>query len=288
MFGKRFPESAVEAIQSLFNSLNERKIEYYINKKFVSFLTQHIELKGKHTVYVEADEINEPVNFLLSIGGDGTLLDTITAVGDSKLPIVGLNTGRMGFLAYNAKNEINSMLDNLQNGDYKLQRRSLLQAKTKGNVFGNFNFALNELTIHKKDSSSMMTVNTYIDGECLNSYWSDGLIISTPTGSTAYSLSCGGPIVLPGSKNFIINPIAPHNLTARPVVIPDDVQIKLKVEGRDPEFLATLDSRTVTISNSTEIYVTKAPFYINLVQFENQSFLNTLRKKMHWGTDVRN
>lgn len=278
----------MEAIQSLFNSLNERKIEYYINKKFVSFLTQHIELKGKHTVYVEADEINEPVNFLLSIGGDGTLLDTITAVGDSKLPIVGLNTGRMGFLAYNAKNEINSMLDNLQNGDYKLQRRSLLQAKTKGNVFGNFNFALNELTIHKKDSSSMMTVNTYIDGECLNSYWSDGLIISTPTGSTAYSLSCGGPIVLPGSKNFIINPIAPHNLTARPVVIPDDVQIKLKVEGRDPEFLATLDSRTVTISNSTEIYVTKAPFYINLVQFENQSFLNTLRKKMHWGTDVRN
>lgn len=216
------------------------------------------------------------------------MLDTITAVGDSKLPIVGLNTGRMGFLAYNAKDEIGSMLDNLQNGEYKLQRRSLLQAETNGNLFGNFNFALNELTIHKKDSSSMMTVNTYIDGECLNSYWSDGLIVATPTGSTAYSLSCGGPIVLPGSKNFIINPIAPHNLTARPVVIPDDVEIRLKVEGRDPEFLATLDSRTTTISNSSEIIVKKAPFYINLVQFKSQNFLNTLRKKMHWGNDVRN
>ncbi len=216
------------------------------------------------------------------------MLDTITAVGDSKLPIVGLNTGRLGFLAYNYKEEIIQMLDNLEQGDYKLQRRSLLQAKTKGHLFGKNNYALNELTVSKKDSSSMMTVNTFIDGECLNSYWSDGLIIATPTGSTAYSLSCGGPIVLPGSKNFVVNPIAPHNLTARPVVIPDDVEITLKVEGREPEFLATLDSRTITISNSTSIIVKKAPFYINLVQFKNQSFLNTLRKKMHWGSDIRN
>lgn len=180
------------------------------------------------------------------------------------------------------------MLDNLQSGEYKLQRRSLLQVKTKDNLFGENNFALNELTVHKKDTSSMMTIKTFIDGECLNSYWSDGLIISTPTGSTAYSLSCGGPIVLPGSKNFIVNPIAPHNLTARPVVVPDDVEIKLKVEGREPEFLATLDSRTISISNSSELLITKAPFYINLVQFNQQSFLNTLRKKMHWGSDIRN
>lgn len=224
----------------------------------------------------------------MSIGGDGTLLDTITAVGNSKLPIVGLNTGRLGFLAYNSKEEIEQMLDNLQAGNYKLQRRSLLQANTKGDLFGELNYALNELTIHKKDSSSMMTINTFIDGECLNSYWSDGLIIATPTGSTAYSLSCGGPIVMPGSKNFVVNPIAPHNLTARPIVVPDNVEIKLKIEGREPEFLATLDSRTVTISNSTEILVRKAPFYINLVQFSNQSFLKTLRKKMHWGKDLRN
>lgn len=247
-----------------------------------------IELKGKYSIYKEPNEIKEPVHFLLSIGGDGTLLDTITAVGNSKLPIVGLNTGRLGFLAYNSKEEIEEMLDNLQNGDYKLQRRSLLLASTEKNHFGKLNFALNELTIHKKDTSSMMTINTFIDGERLNSYWSDGLIISTPTGSTAYSLSCGGPIVMPGSKNFIVNPIAPHNLTARPVVVPDDVEIRLKIEGREPEFLATLDSRTVTISNSTEILVRKAPFYINLVQFKNQNFLNTLRKKMHWGKDIRN
>jgi NAD+ kinase len=245
-------------------------------------------LKGKHSIYSEPHEISEPVHFLLSIGGDGTLLDTITAVGSSKLPIVGFNTGRLGFLAYNSKEQVEDMLDNLQEGNYKLQRRSLLQANTKGNLFGDLNYALNELTIHKKDSSSMMTINTFIDGECLNSYWSDGLIIATPTGSTAYSLSCGGPIVMPGSKNFIVNPISPHNLTARPVVVPDDVEIRLKIEGREPEFLATLDSRTVTISNSTEIIVEKAPFYINLVVFEDQSFLNTLRKKMHWGRDVRN
>lgn len=194
----------------------------------------------------------------------------------------------MGFLAYNAKEEIEEMLDNLEIGNYTLQRRSLLKAETKGNLFGEFNFALNELTIHRKDSSSMMTINTYIDNQYLNSYWSDGLIISTPTGSTAYSLSCGGPIVLPESKNFIINPISPHNLTARPIVVPDKHEIKLKVEGRDPEFLATLDSRTIAISNSSEIYINKAPFYINLVQFKNQNFLNTLRKKLYWGTDVRN
>lgn len=180
------------------------------------------------------------------------------------------------------------MLDNLQSGNYKLQRRSLLQVQTEDNLFGEKNYALNELTVNKKDTSSMMTINTFIDGECLNSYWADGLIISTPTGSTAYSLSCGGPIVLPGSKNFIITPIAPHNLTVRPVVVPDGVEIKLKVEGREPEFLATLDSRTISILNSTEIIITKAPFYINLVQFKHQNFLNTLRKKMNWGSDIRN
>ena len=273
----------------LFNELKARKINYYINKDFTEYIRSlSISLEGNYSEYTDSKEITDPVNFLLSIGGDGTLLDTITAVGSTRLPIVGLNTGRLGFLAYNSDNEIITMLDNLENGHYMLQRRSLLQASTQNNLFGDFNYALNELTIHKKDSSSMLTVHTYINGECLNAYWADGLIIATPTGSTAYSLSCGGPIVLPGSKNFIINPIAPHNLTARPVVVPDDVEIRLKVEGREPEFLATLDSRTVTISNATEITVTKAPFYINLVQFNNQSFLNTLRKKMHWGNDVRN
>jgi len=272
----------------LFHELEKREIEFYINKPFADFIQQFFALKGKFFAYDESKEIKEPVNFLLSIGGDGTLLDTITSVGDSKLPIVGLNTGRLGFLAYNSEDGIVEMLDNLQGGNYKLQRRSLLQVEIEGQGFGKHNFALNELTVHKKDSSSMVTIQTYINGECLNAYWSDGLIIATPTGSTAYSLSCGGPIVLPGSKNFVINPIAPHNLTARPVVVPDDVEIKLTVEGREPEFLATLDSRTITIRNETEMIVTKAPFYINLVQFSNQSFLNTIRKKMHWGNDIRN
>ncbi len=272
----------------MFSALKNRQIEFYINANFAEFLKNIIKIESKHSIYKKSSEIKVPVDFLLSIGGDGTILDTITSVGDSKLPIVGLNTGRLGFLAYNAIEEVTEMLDNLESGAYSLQRRSLLQVHTKNNLFGDYNYALNELTIHKKDTSSMMTVKTSINGECLNSYWSDGLIIATPTGSTAYSLSCGGPIVMPGSKNFVVNPIAPHNLTARPVVVPDDVEIKLNVEGREPEFLATLDSRTISMSNATEIIITKAPFYINLVQFKNQSFLKTIRKKMHWGNDIRN
>ncbi len=226
---------------------------------------------------------------MISIGGDGTILDTVTAIGDSEIPIVGFNTGRLGFLANNAKEEAKQIVEMLLKGDYELEQRSLLSLETDDKLFGKNNFALNELTVHKKDSASMMTIHTYINDEYLNSYWADGLILSTPTGSTAYSLSCGGPILIPQSKSFVINPIAPHNLSARPIIVSDDVEIKLRIEGREEEFLATLDSRTRTISNDYRAKGSKVKIlHINLVKFEGQNFYNTIRNKLLWGMDKRN
>jgi NAD+ kinase len=227
-------------------------------------------------------------DILITIGGDGTILDTITSVGSSNIPILGINTGRLGFLANNAKENVEHVIDLLLAGDYFLEKRSLLSLNTDDNLFEQYNFAMNEITIHKKDSSSMIQLHTYVDDLFLNTYWSDGLIISTPTGSTAYSLSCGGPILDPKSKNFIINPIAPHNLTARPIIIPDDSKIRIEVEGRDEEFLVTLDSRSKTITNKYQLNISKADFTINLVQFGNQNFYKTIRNKLYWGQDKRN
>jgi NAD+ kinase len=258
-----------------------------VNASFSDFLKSK-NITGDFIVASSLEDINTAPDILISVGGDGTILDTITAIGDSEIPIVGFNTGRLGFLANNAKEEAKQIVEMLLRGDYELEQRSLLSLKTDDKLFGNNNFALNELTVHKKDSSSMMTIHTYINDEYLNSYWADGLIIATPTGSTAYSLSCGGPILIPQSKNFVINPIAPHNLSARPIIVPDDVEIKLRIEGREDEFLATLDSRTRTISNDTDLKIVKSKFYINLVKFEGQNFYNTIRNKLLWGIDKRN
>ena len=232
--------------------------------------------------------IDDATSFLISVGGDGTILDTITTVRDSNVPIVGINTGRLGFLANNTKNEIASTIDQLFEGNYKIDSRTLLSLTCEENKFKADNFALNEFTLHKKDSSMMMTVHVFVDGEFLNAYWADGIIIATPTGSTAYSLSCGGPLLSPGSDNFVITPIAPHNLNLRPLVVKDDVEIVLKMEGRDKEFLTTLDSRSQTIEQEAVLSLKKADFSIKLVQFENQNFFSTIRNKLYWGKDVRN
>ncbi len=287
IYCKRVPEEAIDAVVFLVNELTRNKVELYINASFYDFL-QDKKVGGNFTIGSSLDDVDIIPDFLISIGGDGTILDTTTAIGDSQIPIVGLNTGRLGFLANNSKEDVSSMVQKLLNGKFNLEKRSLLRLETDDNLFGKHNFALNELTIHKKDSSSMVTIHTYINDEYLNSYWADGLIISTPTGSTAYSLSCGGPILIPQSRNFVINPIAPHNLSARPIIVPDDVEIKLRIEGREDEFLATLDSRSRTINNETELRIVKSDFYINLVQFEGQNFYNTIRNKLLWGVDKRN
>lgn len=288
IYGKQFKEDADQYIRLLYKKLASKGVETITYSKFADFLrTRAIPDFGFDT-YDSPSELKVDFDILITIGGDGTILDTITSVGSSNIPILGINTGRLGFLANNAKENVEHVIDLLLAGDYFLEKRSLLSLKTDDNLFEQYNFAMNEITIHKKDSSSMIQLHTYVDDLFLNTYWSDGLIISTPTGSTAYSLSCGGPILDPKSKNFIINPIAPHNLTARPIIIPDDSKIRIEVEGRDEEFLVTLDSRSKTITNKYQLNISKADFTINLVQFGNQNFYKTIRNKLYWGQDKRN
>ena len=227
---------------------------------------------------------------MISIGGDGTILRASNLVGDLGIPLVGINTGRLGFLATIQNNEIESAIDAILTGNYKLSKRSLLSITTtpENKDIMEQNFALNEIAISRRNTTSMITVETKLNGEYLTSYWSDGLIISTPTGSTGYSLSCGGPVLTPETNSFILTPIAPHNLSARPLVIEDSTEIQLRVSGREDQYLVSLDSRIATLNNDTIITIKKAPFNIKMVELYHESFLDTLRKKLLWGEDKRN
>ncbi len=287
IFGRTLPKQFEPFIKQLFKVLNAYQIERVVHKKFQKVLEEK-GIASDNPTFSSPDDVRGNVDYLLSIGGDGSLLESATLVGDSGVPILGINTGRLGFLSSVAESDIEMAVTALMNKQYSLDKRTLLSLETEEKLFGDTNFALNELTVHKKDSSSMITVHAYINDEFLNSYWADGLIVATPTGSTGYSLSCGGPIVSPGSENLIITPVAPHNLNVRPFVVSDDCAIKLKVEGRGENFLATLDSRSVTIESSTELIVQKSPFSINLIRLSNESFLSTLRNKLMWGMDKRN
>jgi NAD+ kinase len=234
------------------------------------------------------NEIKGNSDFLFSVGGDGTLLGSIALVRDSGIPVAGINLGRMGFLSSIPKTEIIAAITDIIKGRYRLEKRSLIELKSPVNLFGEMNFALNEVSIFKKDNSSMIVIKVAVNGDYLHSYWADGLIIATPTGSTAYSLSCNGPILTPDSNNFVITPIAPHNLTIRPIVIPDNHVISLSLEGRDRQALISLDSRSADIDPDTEITVAKAGFDVNLVQRFNDNFFSTIRTKLNWGVDIRN
>ena len=289
LYGKSFSENFDSCIQQLIFKLEKENCGLYIYEPFALFLNKKVKFSSEIKTFNSYIDINKDVDFLISIGGDGTLLNTITLVRDSGIPVIGINTGRLGFLASISKDEVIDAIDAIFNKKYILEKRSLLQLETCNLLFGEMNFALNELTVLKKDTSSMIIIDTYINDEFLNSYWADGLIVATPTGSTAYSLSCGGPIITPESENFIITPISSHNLTVRPIVISDKYSIKLKVtDGRNRRFLVSLDSRTQTINNSTELKIKKANFKINLVRLENEKFFSTIRNKLMWGLDKRN
>ena len=288
VYGNQFSKEASSYIEHLFNLLIEKGVQVSVNKSLADFIKQYFLLNKKVVIRDKNLLMEADTDFLISVGGDGTILDTITTVRDSNVPILGVNTGRLGFLANNTKEEIESSINSLISGDFKIDSRTLLSLTSNVNQFGEDNFALNEFTLHKKDSSMMMTVHVFVNGEFLNSYWADGLIVATPTGSTAYSLSCGGPLLSPGSDNFVITPIAPHNLNLRPLVVKDDVEILLKMEGRDKEFLTTLDSRSQTVRKDAIITLKKANFNINLIQFKHQNFFSTIRNKLYWGRDVRN
>ena len=288
IFGTVFSEPNKSYIQDFFIKLQKEKIKLLVYSEFHAFLDSiGIQLKNVQ-LFKTHNELKNNADFLVSIGGDGTFLNTLGLVRDSDIPVVGINTGRLGFLSNISKDEIDFAVDEILKGNYTLDKRELLRLETDNKLFGEVNYALNELTIHKQDSSSMIITNVYLNNEFLNSYWSDGLIISTPTGSTAYSLSCGGPIITPGSGNFIITPVAPHNLNVRPVVLPNNTKIKVSVEGRNERFLVSLDSRSETIDSSVNLLIKKEDFGINLIRLHNQDFLTTLRNKLMWGLDKRN
>jgi NAD+ kinase len=225
---------------------------------------------------------------MISIGGDGTLLDTVCQVGSLEIPILGLNTGRLGFLATVATDTIEEAINFLAEGNFQLESRTLISLESSKSLFGRHSFALNEFTIHKRDTSSMITVHTYIDGKYLNSYWADGLIIATPTGSTGYSLSCGGPLISPEAKNFVITPVSPHNLNVRPIIVSDESEISFTIEGRSEKFLISLDSRSTSISSEVKLLVKKESFEAKLIKLPSYHFFDTLREKLNWGFDMRN
>lgn len=238
--------------------------------------------------FISNAELPGQIDYLISLGGDGTILDTVTLVEDSEIPVLGVNVGRLGFLADTQVEQLSRALEALHSGHFVLEKRSLLKLESDNGLFGKHNYALNELTLHKRDTSNMMIVHAFLNGEFLNSYWADGLIMATPTGSTGYSLSCGGPIIVPQSESFLLAPIAPHNLNVRPILVPDNSVVSFEIEGRSPFYLASLDSRSISIDSKIQLAARKEDFKFNMVKLHGQNFLDTLRRKLMWGSDIRN
>jgi len=285
--GRPFNDDTIPYIQDMFDHINRLGVNIQIYSQFKIFLEKKSIKLPKHFIYHTRDEVYN-ADFFISIGGDGTLLETITYSGEKEIPVLGINTGRLGFLATTARENTKEALNELKNGTFKLDERSLIKLVSEEDLFNGINFGLNEFAILKRDSSSMIVVHTYIDGEYLNSYWADGLIVSTPTGSTGYSLSVGGPIVLPQSSNFIIAPVSPHNLNVRPLVVSDNSVLSFEIEGRSKNFLVALDSRSRAVPASTKLTVKKESFKARLVELKGFNFLQTLRSKLNWGLDLRN
>ncbi len=287
LFGKTIGRENIPLVQQLVEKLEAAGIGLFLYEPFYNDIRDEIHLSRDMTLFNEHQDIRDRLNFLISVGGDGSMLGTLPLVRNSGIPVLGVNIGKMGFLSSVSKEHVPLAVDALVNGTYVLEQRTMIRLD-KPALFGDLNYALNELCVYKKDPHSMIVVSAYIDDYFLNSYWADGLIIATPTGSTAYSLSCGGPIIVPGSENFIITPIATHNLTVRPIVIPDNRTIRIKVEGSQKNFFISLDSRVKIADSSMEFIVMKEDFKINLVRLENENFYKTIREKLNWGIDIRN
>jgi len=288
LFGKRVSEKNLTYLKQLIEKLESYKAKLNIYAPYYEYIRELVEFKSEISVFNTHDDLLEGTDFLFSIGGDGTLLDTTTLVRDSEIPIMGINLGRLGFLSSTARTEIDNAIDAIYNNEYSLDKRTLLRLNTKSALFGDQNFAMNDMTIIRKNTAALIVVHLWVDDVFVCSYWADGIIVATPTGSTAYSLSSGGPILTPGSENFVITPIAAHNLTIRPIVISDKSKIRIKVEGREEQYLVSLDSRFEAFDHSVELLVEKEEFKINLVQIANKTFFNTIRDKLKWGQDIRN
>jgi len=289
IFSKLVKDKDVTHIQNLFDALHEEKINAYVYGPYLEQLQGKIDFPADVGVFEGYLDFSvKKFDFFITLGGDGTILAALTHIRDSNVPIMGINLGRLGFLASIEKKRIREAVGLIKNGRYALDERRLLYLESNLPIFGDIHFALNDCTLLKRDTSSMITIHTFINGDYLNSYWADGIIIATPTGSTGYSLSCGGPIIFPNSGNFVITPVAPHNLNVRPVVISDDSVVSFEIEGRTENFLCTLDSRFETITSAHQLAVRKNDFTIRLVQMQDVGFLKTIRNKLAWGIDTRN
>lgn len=289
VYGREFQPSVIPYVQQLFDFLAARGVECWIYRPFYNFLGGQVACDTNCKTFDTQDQLPADTSLMLSLGGDGTMLAAVSIVGDSGIPVAGINFGRLGFLASIHKDDIQQSIGEILDGEYSLQQRALLTVTSPDvELFGGNPHALNDIAVFKHDSSAMITVKAYLNGDLLNAYWADGIIIATPTGSTAYSLSCGGPIIMPSSGNFVITPISPHNLNVRPVVISNDFELDIEVESRSEQFLLSCDSKTETIPTDVRIKITKAQHTISLVRLKHDSFFSTLRNKLLWGLDARN
>ncbi len=286
--GKGLNPADKEFILSFFDHLNNLSINFWVEEHYLNSF-ELTDYKFPISTYSTAkDLLHFKVQYIISMGGDGTLLDTLNYSKETNLAVLGINLGRLGFLSGTPREKAFDAIESLINGQFSIEKRSLLELHSNSDLFGDLNYALNDFTIHKRDTGSMITIDTYLNGEFFTSYWADGLIVSTPTGSTAYSLSCGGPVILPDSNTFVITPVAPHNLNIRPIIIPDTSVVSFRIKGRGNSHLVSLDSRYEIVDYAKEIGIQKADFYFNILRFNEQHFINTLREKLSWGLDTRN
>jgi len=286
LFGKTIAPENGEYIRQLFKKLSDNQVEMTVYRPFAEMTANFVPEGVKFSVFTSHIDLN--ADLLFSIGGDGTILDTVPFVLDSGMPVVGINMGRLGFLSSISKTEVENAVESVLSGDYFVEQRTLLELVSPQNVFGDVRYALNELNVIRNPEHSLLAIKVFVDDVYLNTYWGDGILLATPTGSTAYSLSAGGPIIAPNAKNFVITPIATHNLTVRPVVIPDDSVVRIQVEGREKKFVFSMDSRTCALDTSVQLEVRKAGFCLNLVRMRNEDFFGTIRNKLMWGKDNRN
>jgi NAD+ kinase len=288
IYSRGVENDQLKDINQLFTELINNGVEPVFFQDFFNQFYSAVNLDNKYSTFNSHADLDDSIDCLISLGGDGTLLDTVTLVRDSGIPILGINYGRLGFLANIGRDEIHTAIDAIANRKYVLDKRALVHLEANVPLFGETPYALNEFTIHKKDTSPMIKIHTYLNGEFLNTYWADGLIVATATGSTGYSLSCNGPVVFPDSSSFVITPVAPHNLNIRPIVVPDNTIISFELEGRTDEFICTLDSRREIVTKEVQLAVKKESFDINLIRMNENNFLQTLREKLSWGLDKRN
>lgn len=288
IYSRIFDTEHKEEVQLFFDELEQLQIVPVIYAPFFEQIRNEIRTPADTNTFQLSEDLNEEIEFIISLGGDGTLLDTITLVRDKKISIMGINFGRLGFLASIGRNEVKSAVKAIARRTYVNDSRTLIHVDADMPLFGNIPYAMNEFSIHKQDVASMIKIHTYLNGEFLNTYWADGLIVATPTGSTGYSLSCGGPVVFPDSGSFVITPVAPHNLNVRPIVVPDTNIISFEVESRTDKIICALDSRREIVNKNVTLAVKKEDFRINLVRLSENNFLQTLRNKLTWGLDKRN